>query len=61
MDQQARILNIVRQAAGKQVDVVLVAADPRLAATVVQTVGVKGWDGFALIVVTGGRNGQHNV
>lgn len=29
----------------------LVAADPRLSATVVQTVGVKGWDGFALVLV----------
>lgn len=25
--------------------------DPRLAATAVQTVGVKGWDGFSLAVV----------
>ena len=28
-----------------------VAADPRLEATVLQTVGVKGWDGFALLRV----------
>jgi predicted O-methyltransferase YrrM len=28
-----------------------VAADPRLEATVLQTVGVKGWDGFALVRV----------
>ena len=27
------------------------AADPRLAATVVQTVGAKGWDGFAIAIV----------
>jgi len=29
----------------------LVAADPRLSATVIQTVGVKGYDGFALVRV----------
>jgi predicted O-methyltransferase YrrM len=29
----------------------LVAAEPRLEATAVQTVGVKGWDGFALLRV----------
>jgi predicted O-methyltransferase YrrM len=32
----------------------LIAADPRLTATVIQTVGTKGWDGFALILVTAG-------
>ena len=31
----------------------LVAAEPRLTATVIQTVGAKGYDGFALAVVTG--------
>jgi hypothetical protein len=31
----------------------LVAAEPRLSATVVQTVGEKGHDGFALALVTG--------
>lgn len=31
----------------------LVAAEPRLDATVIQTVGEKGWDGFALAVVRG--------
>lgn len=31
----------------------MIAADPRLAATAIQTVGAKGWDGFALILVTG--------
>ncbi|MGA8113531.1 MAG: O-methyltransferase [Actinocatenispora sp.] len=31
----------------------LVAADPRLEATAIQTVGQKGYDGFALAVVTG--------
>jgi len=30
----------------------LVAADPRLAATAIQTVGAKGWDGFAIALVT---------
>jgi predicted O-methyltransferase YrrM len=30
----------------------MIAADPRLAATAIQTVGVKGWDGVALILVT---------
>ncbi len=29
----------------------MVAADPRLSASALQTVGLKGWDGFALIVV----------
>jgi hypothetical protein len=29
----------------------LVAAEPRLSATVLQTVGSKGYDGFALAVV----------
>jgi predicted O-methyltransferase YrrM len=29
----------------------MVAADPRLEATAVQTVGVQGWDGFALVRV----------
>ena len=32
----------------------LIAADPRLTATAIQTVGAKGWDGFALILVTAG-------
>jgi predicted O-methyltransferase YrrM len=31
----------------------LVAAEPRLCATGVQTVGVKGYDGFVLALVTG--------
>lgn len=31
----------------------LAAAEPRLDATAVQTVGTKGWDGFALALVTG--------
>ena len=31
----------------------MVAADPRLSATAVQTVGSKGWDGFALVLVAG--------
>ncbi|MFT4102862.1 MAG: methyltransferase, partial [Burkholderiaceae bacterium] len=31
----------------------LVAADPRLDTTAVQTVGSKGWDGFALSIVSG--------
>jgi predicted O-methyltransferase YrrM len=30
----------------------LLAEEPRLSATAIQTVGVKGWDGFALAVVT---------
>jgi hypothetical protein len=29
-----------------------IAAEPRVSATVVQTVGAKGYDGFALAVVT---------
>ncbi|MBI5960545.1 MAG: methyltransferase, partial [Chloroflexi bacterium] len=31
----------------------LIAADPRVSATAIQTVGSKGYDGFALVVVTG--------
>lgn len=31
----------------------LVAAEPRLDATALQTVGTKGWDGFLLALVTG--------
>lgn len=34
----------------------LVAADPRLEATVIQTVGVKGYDGFGVALVTDGRS-----
>jgi hypothetical protein len=30
----------------------LLAAEPRLDATVLQTVGVKGYDGFAIAVVS---------
>jgi predicted O-methyltransferase YrrM len=30
----------------------LLAADPRVSATAIQTVGAKGWDGFALALVT---------
>jgi predicted O-methyltransferase YrrM len=29
----------------------MIAAEPRLSATAVQTVGVKGWDGFAIAIV----------
>ena len=32
----------------------LIAADPRVTATAIQTVGIKGWDGFALILVIAG-------
>ena len=31
-----------------------VAADPRVSATALQTVGTKGYDGFLFCVVTGG-------
>src|SRR3954447_6430263 len=31
----------------------MVAAEPRLTATAIQTVGAKGWDGFLLALVTG--------
>jgi len=30
----------------------LVAGEPRLTATAIQTVGGKGWDGFAIALVT---------
>ena len=29
----------------------MIKSEPRLSATAVQTVGAKGWDGFALAVV----------
>jgi hypothetical protein len=29
----------------------MMAAEPRLSATAVQTVGVKGWDGFSIAMV----------
>jgi hypothetical protein len=29
----------------------LMAREPRLSATAIQTVGAKGWDGFALAIV----------
>jgi hypothetical protein len=29
----------------------LIAREPRLSATAIQTVGAKGWDGFALAMV----------
>ena len=31
----------------------MLAVEPRLSTTVIQTVGVKGYDGFGLAVVTG--------
>jgi hypothetical protein len=34
----------------------LIAKDPRVSATVIQTVSIKGHDGFALAVVTGGES-----
>jgi predicted O-methyltransferase YrrM len=36
----------------------LIAKDPRVTATVIQTVSVKGHDGFALAVVTSGESGR---
>jgi predicted O-methyltransferase YrrM len=33
----------------------LLGADPRVSATAIQTVGSKGWDGFAIALVTGER------
>ena len=41
-----------RDAVGMRAGLDLIAREPRLDATVIQTVGVKGWDGFALAVVT---------
>ena len=32
----------------------LLKEDPRLSATAIQTVGGKGWDGFALVLVESG-------
>jgi predicted O-methyltransferase YrrM len=56
--------NVVREgevvdAASRSTDVVgvrrmfdLMAREPRLSATAIQTVGAKGWDGFALAIVS---------
>jgi predicted O-methyltransferase YrrM len=33
----------------------LLAAEPRVSATAIQTVGSKGYDGFALVLVTAGE------
>ena len=38
-------------AEGMRAAVALLAADPRVDATVIQTVGTKGWDGFAVALV----------
>jgi predicted O-methyltransferase YrrM len=49
-----RILNAAApdsQAAGVRTMFEMMAREPRLQATAVQTVGAKGWDGFALAVV----------
>ena len=56
--------NVVREgevadAASRSTDVIgvrrmfdLLAREPRLSATAIQTVGAKGWDGFALAIVS---------
>ncbi len=56
--------NVVREgevadAASRSTDVIgvrrmfdLMAREPRLSATAIQTVGAKGWDGFALAIVS---------
>jgi predicted O-methyltransferase YrrM len=41
--------------AGTRDALAILAADPRVSATAVQTVGVKGYDGFAIALVTGGE------
>jgi predicted O-methyltransferase YrrM len=41
-------------AAGARRFLELVGEDPRLVATALQTVGVKGWDGLALALVVDG-------
>jgi hypothetical protein len=49
----------VVEAASSSADVVgvrrmfeIMAREPRLSATAIQTVGAKGWDGFALAIVS---------
>lgn len=42
-----------RNVIGVQRFIDLMAANPRLSATAIQTVGVKGYDGFSLAIVTG--------
>lgn len=44
--------------AGAREAIDLIAAEPRLSATAVQTVGAKGYDGFTMAVVTGDSNGR---
>jgi hypothetical protein len=34
-----------------------VASEPRVMATAIQTVGTKGYDGFAMVLVTGETTG----
>lgn len=45
LDEKGRMLNGVREG------IDMLGSNPRLDATALQTVGVKGWDGFALAVV----------
>ena len=65
--------NVVREgevvdAASRDPDVVgvrrmfeLMAREPRLSATAIQTVGAKGWDGFALAVVSETRPAERRA
>jgi hypothetical protein len=39
----------------------LVAAEPRVSMTAIQTVGVKGYDGFAVALVVAQADGQNNA
>jgi predicted O-methyltransferase YrrM len=39
----------------------LVAAEPRVSMTAIQTVGVKGYDGFAVALVVAEADGQNNA
>ncbi|HJW69046.1 MAG TPA: O-methyltransferase, partial [Candidatus Binatia bacterium] len=40
---------------GARQGLALLAAEPRVCATAIQTVGSKGWDGFAIAVVIADR------
>ena len=39
----------------------LVAAEPRVSMTAIQTVGIKGYDGFAVALVVAETEGQNNA
>jgi hypothetical protein len=53
MRDQVAVINSEGEALGSFNE--LLAAEPRVSATVIQTVGSKGYDGFAIALVTADR------